>query len=124
MLQGLKEKLSKEEFDVVMEIMFTPTEDLIAEAKEELRRKALEDIRELNKQLETFNKLRNKYILNADQVKVCDDIIQELEIEKEELNAKYNPAADTGRNMRRYVVGGEKTNGGPGDSDTIPAEPI
>jgi hypothetical protein len=87
-LEDLKNKLSPEDYNAVMDIVMTPIEDLVAEAKAEWRKKDYADIAYFKKQKTEFDKLYLKNFhkgelyrkINKLVVKDCETQIHEAEV--------------------------------------------
>lgn len=114
LLAGLQKKLSKEDFNVIMDIYLTPLEDIKKEYDTHIKKLDIKNAVEIGSQLETFNKIKCKYIFNKNNTDLCSQIIKQLDTKQGEINARNTITNDRG-NMRRYVVGGPKTTGETGN---------
>ncbi len=103
----LKERLSKEDFDLVMEIYFTTAEELYKEVKKQQEEEDYHDLEYLERRYEEFQKL---YLQNLDMplcrqinMLVIDDIKNEMELLNERLHRDK-----TSRRSVVYRLGGNK----------------
>lgn len=112
---GLKNKLSKADFNIVMDIFLTSFEDIKKEYDNHIKKSDYNNLNNINGQIKTFTKIKCNNIFNKEKTVICKSIISELKKESEEISGRITANKNGGRNMRRYVVGGPKTTGKTGD---------
>lgn len=115
LIAGLKNKLSKDDFNVVMDIFLTPLEDVKKEYDDHIKKLDYSNLGNINSQIKTFAKIKCNNLFDKEKTVICKNIISELKKESEGISGRITANKNGGRNLRRYVVGGPKTTGKTGD---------